>query len=189
MILPIVGYGHSILRKPTQDIDNTYPDIKQLIDDMFETMYSAYGVGLAAPQINLPISLLVIDATPFKEKYPEADGFKIAMINPHIIEESGKEWAFEEGCLSVPGIHEDVMRKSNVTVKFLDSDFNEQTIELDGVKARVFQHEYDHLQGKVFVDRLSNIRRAFLKRKLNEIVNGSVRVDYKMLRSIKPKHR
>ena len=117
MILPIVGYGHSILRKKTEDIDKTYPEIKKLIEDMFETMYHANGVGLAAPQVNLPISVLVIDTDPFKENYPEGEGWKKAMINPCIIEESGEEWAFEVGCLSVPGIHENVMRKSVVKVR------------------------------------------------------------------------
>jgi peptide deformylase len=189
MILPIVGYGHSVLRKKTQNIDKDYPDIKQLIDDMFETMYSAHGVGLAAPQVNLPISVLVVDADPFKETYPEGEGFRIAMINPEMIEESGKMWAFEEGCLSVPGIHEDVLRKDTVRVKYLDEDFNEKEVELKGVCARVFQHEYDHLQGKMFVDKLSPIRRAFLKKRLNDIIDGTVRVDYKMTRSVKSKHK
>lgn len=182
MILPIVGYGHSILRKKTEDIDKTYPEIKKLIEDMFETMYHANGVGLAAPQVNLPISVLVIDTDPFKENYPEGEGWKKAMINPCIIEESGEEWAFEEGCLSVPGIHENVMRKSVVKVRYCDADFNECEEILQGIRARVFQHEYDHLQGKVFVERLSGVRRAFLKRKLKDISENKIRTDYKMIK-------
>lgn len=182
MILPIVGYGHSILRKKTENIDKNYPNLKELVDNMFETMYKANGVGLAAPQINLSISVLVIDTEPFKEVYPEGEGFKIAMINPEVLEQSGKEWAFEEGCLSVPGIHEDVIRKSNVKVRYFDTDFNEHVEDLSGIRSRVFQHEYDHLQGKVFVERLSNIKRAFLKRRLKDIQENKINVDYKMVK-------
>lgn len=182
MILPIVGYGHSILRKKTTDITKDYPNIKELVDNMFETMYRASGVGLAAPQINLSISVLVIDTDVFKDTYPEGEGWRVAMINPEKLEEYGNSWAFEEGCLSVPGIRENVMRPSNVKVKYLDTDFVEHIEELDGIRARVFQHEYDHLQGKVFVEKLSNIRRAFLKRKLKDIEENRVRTDYKMLK-------
>ncbi|MBR1770030.1 MAG: peptide deformylase [Bacteroidales bacterium] len=182
MILPIVGYGHSVLRAATKNIDKDYPEIKKLIEDMYETMYRANGVGLAAPQINLPISVLVIDADPFKENYPEGEGFKRAMINPEILEIGGEDESFEEGCLSLPGINETVIRKNKVKVKYLDSDFNEHIEELFGIRARVFQHEFDHLQGKVFTDRLSNIRRAFLKKKLNDIANNKVRAAYKMVK-------
>ncbi|MBO6117091.1 MAG: peptide deformylase [Bacteroidales bacterium] len=182
MILPIVGYGHSVLRKKTQNITKDYPDLKQLTENMFETMYKANGVGLAAPQVNLPISVLVIDTDVFKENYPEGEGWKIAMINPEVLETAGKEWAFEEGCLSVPGIHEEVMRPSDVKVRYYDVDFNEHEQWLTGIRARVFQHEYDHLQGKVFVERLSNIKRAFLKRKLKDIEQNKVRTDYKMIK-------
>lgn len=182
MILPIVGYGHSVLRVPTKDIDNTYPELEKLIEDMFETMYRASGVGLAAPQINLPISVLVIDADPFKENYPEGEGFKRAMINPEILEIGGEPWAFEEGCLSLPGIHENVTRPANVKVRYYDEKFVQHEEDLSGICARVFQHEYDHLQGKVFVDRISNIRKAFLKKKLSDISSNRVRPDYKMMR-------
>lgn len=182
MILPIVGYGRSVLRVPTKDIDNTYPELEKLIEDMFETMYRASGVGLAAPQINLPISVLVIDADPFKENYPEGEGFKRAMINPEILEIGGEPWAFEEGCLSLPGIHENVTRPANVKVRYYDEKFVQHEEELSGICARVFQHEYDHLQGKVFVDRISNIRKAFLKKKLSDISSNRVRPDYKMMR-------
>ncbi len=182
MILPIVGYGHSILRKKTENITKDYPDIKQLIADMFETMYKASGVGLAAPQINLPISVLVIDTDVFKESYPEGEGWRVAIINPEILEVSEETWAFEEGCLSVPGIHEDVIRPSSIKVRYFDEDFNEHEEVLTGVRARVFQHEYDHLQGKVFVERLSNIKRAFLKRRLKDIEQNKIRTDYKMIK-------
>lgn len=182
MILPIVGYGHSVLRIKTTKIEKNYPGLKQLVSDMFETMYNANGVGLAAPQVNLSIALLVIDADPFKDNYPEGAGFKRAMINPEIIELSGENESFEEGCLSLPGINETVIRKNKVKVKYFDEDFNEHTEELEGVRARVFQHEFDHLDGKVFTDRLSNLRRAFLKKRLNDIAENKVRAAYKMIR-------
>ncbi len=180
MILPIVGYGHSVLRVKTKNIDSSYPNLKQLIEDMFETMYRANGVGLAAPQINLSVSVLVIDANPLKGDYPEGEGFKRAMINPEIMEISGEDEKFNEGCLSLPGINETVIRKNKVKVKYFDTDFIEHLEELNGVQARVFQHEFDHLNGKVFTDRLSNIRRAFLKKKLNDIANHKIDTDYKM---------
>ena len=182
MILPIVGYGHSVLRVKTKDIDETYPNLKQLIEDMFETMYKANGIGLAAPQINLPISVLVIDADPLKENYPEGEGFKKAMINPEILELYGEDESFEEGCLSLPGINEIVVRKNKVRVRYFDEDFKEHEQELFGIQARIFQHEFDHLNGKVFTDRLSNIKRAFLKKKLNDIANNKVRPAYKMVK-------
>ncbi|MCK9163769.1 MAG: peptide deformylase [Bacteroidales bacterium] len=182
MILPIVGYGSPVLRKITQQIDKDYPQLLELVDNMFETMYIANGVGLAAPQIDLPISLAVIDAQPFKENYPEADGFKRVFINPVVIEESGEKWMFEEGCLSLPELHEEVSRYSNVLVRYFDENFNEKEELLTGIRARIFQHEFDHLQGKVFVDRLSSIRRTLLRRKLNDISNGRVQTSYKMKR-------
>ncbi|MDD4544436.1 MAG: peptide deformylase [Bacteroidales bacterium] len=180
MILPIVGYGSPVLRTVAKDIDKNYPDLKKLVDDMFETMYKASGVGLAAPQIDLSIRLFVIDASPMKESDPLADGFKRVFINPQIIEERGDLWSFQEGCLSLPDIHEEVSRPSIIKIKYFDEDFLEHEEELDGIRARVFQHEFDHIQGKVFVDRLSSIRRTLLKRKLNDISSGRVRTDYKM---------
>ncbi|MBQ9254130.1 MAG: peptide deformylase [Bacteroidales bacterium] len=195
MILPIVGYGHSVLRIATKDIDTKnlnqeeLQELKTLTDNMFETMYKANGVGLAAPQINKSISLMVIDADPLKEEYPEGEGFKIAIINPHVIETSGENWSFEEGCLSLPGIHENVSRPEKVKIQYQiieEKDGKLQIVdceeELSGIRARVFQHEYDHLQGKVFVDRISNLRKAFLKKKLSDISNNKVRPDYKMLK-------
>lgn len=183
MILPIVGYGSAILRQVSEPISEDYPGLKQLIDDMFETMYAANGVGLAAPQIDLPIRMFVIDASPFKETYPDGEGFKKVFINPEILEFKGEIWAdFQEGCLSLPDIHQDVARPSIVVVKYLDENFVEHTEELDGIRARVFQHEYDHLEGKVFTDRLSPLRRTLLKRKLQDISAGKVYTDYKMKR-------
>ncbi|MDD4141778.1 MAG: peptide deformylase [Bacteroidales bacterium] len=181
MILPIVALGNPILRETASEINKNYPDLHQLIEDMFETMYAAEGVGLAAPQINLSIRLFVIDANPFTEYYPEANGFKRTFINPQIIETDGEEWFFNEGCLSVPDVHEDVARKSKVCLQYCDENFEEKTEWFEGVQARVIQHEYDHLEGKVFVDRLGNITRLLLKKKLNDIKTGHVAHDYKML--------
>ncbi|MBP5782625.1 MAG: peptide deformylase [Bacteroidales bacterium] len=181
MIYPIVAYGHPILKKKAAEISPDYPDLKQLVEDMFETMYHSEGVGLAAPQINLSIRLFVVDADDFKEKYPEGEGFKRAFVNPQIIEEDGENWFFNEGCLSVPGIHEDVARKKRVHLKYQDVDFNEHDEWFDGICARVIQHEYDHLEGKVFTDRLSSINKLLIKKKLNEILSGKVEHSYKMI--------
>ena len=189
MILPIVGYGNSVLKKEAQEITKDYPELPQLIENMFETMFAANGVGLAAPQINLSIRLVVIDADPFKEAYPEAEGFKKVFINPEILEYKGEIWSdFEEGCLSLPEIHEEVARPREVVIKYLDENFEEHTEELSGIRARVFQHEYDHLQGKVFVDRLSQLRKTLLKRRLSDIANNKVRTSYRMkMNSVKKK--
>ena len=185
MIYPIVAYGHSVLKKKAAPITADYENLKQLIDDMFETMYYSEGVGLAAPQINKSIRLFVIDADPFKEKYPEGAGFKRVFINAEILEEDGDSWFFNEGCLSVPGIHEDVARKSRIHIKYYDADFVEHDEWLEGICARVVQHEYDHLEGKVFTDRLSSISKMLIKRKLNDILSGRVEHSYKMIFSKK----
>ena len=182
MILPIVGYGSPMLRKVAQPINKDYPELSTLIENMFETMYNANGVGLAAPQIDLSICVIVIDAEPLKEAYPEAEGFKQVFINPEVIEEYGDKWLFEEGCLSLPELHEEVSRCYNVLVRYYDENFNQKEELLSGARARVFQHEYDHLIGKVFVDRLSPLRKTLLKRKLNDISNGKVYTNYKMKR-------
>ncbi len=183
MILPIVGYGASVLKQTAVEIDRTYPELPQLIENMFQTMYAANGVGLAAPQIDLSIRLFVIDAEPFKETYPEAEGFKKVFINPVILEAKGEIWNdFQEGCLSLPDIHEEVARPSIVVVRYLDENFCEHQEELSGICARVFQHEYDHLEGKVFTDRLSSLRRTLLKRKLSDIAGGKVAASYRMKR-------
>lgn len=181
MILPVVAYGHPVLKKVAEEIDSDYPGLQQLVADMFETMYHSEGVGLAAPQINKSIRLFVIDADPFQETYPEAKGFKKVFINPEIVEFSEETWTFREGCLSLPDMNEDVVRPAKVTVNYLDENFEEHEEELDGICARVFQHEFDHLEGKVYVDRVAPMRKMMLKNKLRNISEGFVAVDYKMI--------
>lgn len=180
MILPIVALGHPVLKKVAEDIEKDYPGLDVLIANMFETMYNAEGVGLAAPQINESIRLFVIDASPYEKHFPEAKDFKKVFINPHIIEEDGEEWFFNEGCLSLPDIHEDVARKSKVLLRYMDENFEEKEEWFEGVCARVIQHEYDHLEGIVFTDKLSNVTKLFLRKKLNDIRNGKIRCDYKL---------
>ncbi|MDR2083651.1 MAG: peptide deformylase [Bacteroidales bacterium] len=180
MILPIVALGHPVLKKTAQEIDKDYPDLHVLIDNMFETMYNAEGVGLAAPQINKSIRIFVVDASPYEKHFPEVKDFKRAFINPQIIEEEGEEWYFNEGCLSLPDIHEDVARKSRVLLRYADENFEEKEEWFDGVIARIIQHEYDHLEGIVFTDRLSNMTKLFLRKKLNDIRSGNINCDYKM---------
>lgn len=180
MILTINAYGHPTLRKIAKDIDKDYPNLDKLIADMFETMYFSKGVGLAAPQVDFPIRLIVIDTIPFKKEYPEAMDMKKIMINAHIVEESGNDWLYNEGCLSVPNIHEDILRKSKIKIEYLDENFVEHVEEFEGINARVIQHEYDHLEGKLFVDRVSPLKKMILKRKLTDISKGIVDVDYKM---------
>jgi len=180
MIYPIAAYGSPILKKVAEEIDEDYQGLKQLIDDMFETMYESAGVGLAAPQISLPIRLFVVDASPFKDEEPDLDGFKKVFINPEIVEESGDEWKFNEGCLSIPGIREDITRQPDIIVNYLDADFNEIEEKFSGLAARVIQHEFDHLEGILFTDRLGALKRQLLKGKLSDISKGIVDVDYKM---------
>ncbi len=180
-MLPIVAYGHPTLKKVAEDIDKDYEGLAELIEKMWETMYKSQGVGLAAPQINKSIRLFVIDATPFEDENEEAKDFKKVFINAHIVEESGEEWYFNEGCLSVPEIREDVLRKPKIKIQYYDTNWEYHEEEYEGVIARVIQHEYDHLEGMLFVDRLSNLRKMMLKKKLTDISKGNVRVDYKML--------
>lgn len=189
MIYPIVAYGDPVLRRKAETITPDYPELKQLIADMFQTMDHAHGVGLAAPQIGLSIRLIVVDATPFAEEDPKAAGFKKALLNPEIYREEGEEWAFNEGCLSFPGLHEDVSRLSVVHIRYMDEDGNAHDEVYDGYVARVLQHECDHLNGKVFVDHLSSLRKALLRRKLDNIAKGAVTADYKIKFGGKPKHR
>lgn len=181
MIYPIVAYGHPVLKKRAKEIDSDYPNLKEIIESMFETMYEAVGVGLAAPQINLPIRLLVIDAEPYKDEFPEAEGFKKVLINPEIYEETGEDWEFNEACLSVPGIAEYVIRKPKIKIRYQDEDFNELDEEYDGMIARIIQHEYDHLEGVLFVDRVSNLKKVLLKNKLKDIMTGKAKTSYKMI--------
>ena len=187
MKFPILAYGHPTLRKIAKDISPDYPDLQKLIDEMFEAMYESSGVGLAAPQIDKSIRLFVIDAEPFAELYEDMTEAQKAQlkgkrvfINAKILEETGKEWAFTEGCLSIPGINEDVMRQEKIKIKYLDRDFKEHVEEIDGILARVIQHEYDHLDGILFTDHLSSFKKRLLKRKLENISKGKVNVDYRM---------
>lgn len=191
MILPIVAYGHPVLRKVAEPISADYPELNKLIEDMFETMYAANGVGLAAPQINKSIRLIVIDASVNEDDKDDHEpiAFKKAFINLEIIEETGEEWAFNEGCLSLPEVHEDVMRKPVVRVRYQDENFVEHEETYDGIIARIIQHETDHLNGKVFADRIPLIRKMMIKGKLNDISKGDVSVKYKMIFPLKKKGR
>lgn len=192
MILPIVVYGDPVLRKVCADIDKDYPGLPELIANMFETMYNANGVGLAAPQVGKPIRLFVIDATPFAERDADEDdeelsgeevdylkNFKRVFINARILEEEGQEWKFNEGCLSIPKIREDVSRKPTLTIEYYDEDFKKHKETISGLAARVVQHEYDHIEGKLFTDRISALRRKLLAGKLNDIAKGKFSADYK----------
>jgi len=180
MILPIYIYGHPVLRKESQDIDATYPELKELIDNMFETLAESDGIGLAAPQIGLNIRVVVIDLDVLSEDLPEYKGFRKAFINPHIIEyDDTKADTSEEGCLSLPGIHESVKRPMRIHVKFNDADFNEHDEWIDGYLARVMQHEFDHLDAKLFIDRISPLRKQLIKNKLKAILQGRFRCSYR----------
>jgi len=182
MILPVTAYGHPTLKIVGEDIDANYPDLEKLIDDMFETMEVADGVGLAAHQINKAIRLFVIDTTLLKlENSPYTDQ-RHTFINARISHEEGEEWGYEEGCLSVPGIHEMVKRKPVITISYYDREWNyHENVKIDGMLARVIQHEYDHIEGKLFVERLPNIRRVLLKGKLRDISMGKTEASYRML--------
>ena len=183
MILPIAVYGNPILRKETVEIDESYSGLKELIESMFETMYKSEGVGLAAPQINKSICLIVVDATPFEEDEPAVKGFKKVIINPEIVEFIGEKVSFNEGCLSLPGIREDVNRVKKIRVIYQDENFVEHDEVWDGIRARVMQHEYDHLEGKLFVDHISPIRKRMLSGKLNAIAKGKTVPDYRIVRN------
>ena len=189
MILPIIGYGDPVLGKVGAEITPDYPNLKEIIANMYDTMYNAYGVGLAAPQINKSIRLFVIDTIQIvegfdeedKKEYPNEKGVKKVFINAQIIEESGEEWAYNEGCLSIPKVREDVNRKKVVLIKYQDEHFVEHTESFDGITARVIQHEYDHIEGKLFIDHITPLQKRLLKKKLDDISSGKVRVDYRML--------
>lgn len=180
MILPIYTYGNAVLRKHAENITPEYPKLKELISNMFDTMYHADGVGLAAPQVGLPIRLLVIDLQPFKEDDPELASFKCVMINPEMLEMSEEEESGSEGCLSIPGISEDVSRSEWIKIKYLDENFVEHIEEFEDFRARVVQHEYDHLEGSLFTDHVNPIRRQMIKSKLNNIVKGKSNCSYKV---------
>lgn len=180
MKLPIIAYGDSVLRKKAADISKDYPDLEVLIANMFETMYGAHGVGLAAPQIGVSVRLFVIDATSFAEDEPVLKDFKKVFINAQMLEESGEKWTFNEGCLSIPEIREDVSRQGTVKISYFDENWKHHEETYDGLAARVIQHEYDHIEGKLFTDKLSPLRKALLKNRLDSISKGMVKVDYKM---------
>lgn len=180
MIYPIVAYGDPVLKKVGEDIDKNYPGIEQLIEDMYETMYASHGVGLAAPQIGKSIRLFIIDASPFADEHPELEGYKKTFINAEILDEKGEEWVFNEGCLSIPNVREDVKRHPIVKMKYLDENFNEHVEVFTGIPARIIQHEYDHIDGVLFVDHISALRKRMIKAKLTNIAKGNVSVDYKM---------
>jgi peptide deformylase len=187
MTLPIVAYGAAVLRKVSEPINAGYPNLTKLIEDMWETMYDSNGVGLAAPQINRAIRLFVMDSKQIfenaeagDETYPDAPGIKAVFINAEILELSGNEWVYNEGCLSIPKIREDVLRHEKVTMKYMDENFVEHTTTFDGMTARIILHEYDHIEGKLFIDYIKPLRKKMLQGKLNDIHKGKVRVDYKM---------
>ena len=187
MILPIVAYGDTVLRKKGQEVNSEYPKLNELIDNMYETMYNAFGLGLAAPQIGLSIRLFIIDTSPLaedesltKEEINELEGFKRVFINARVIEEQGEEWAFSEGCLSIPNLREDVLRKPTIKIQYLDEKFESHIEEFNGLIARVIQHEYDHIEGILFTDKISNFKKRLIRGKLANISKGKINVDYKM---------
>ena len=190
MIFPIIAYGNPVLREVAKDITPEYPGLDKLIEDMWETMYASNGVGLAAPQIGKSIRLFVVDSAQIfdnmdeeekaENEYPDAPGIKQVFINAHIVEEGGEDWAYNEGCLSIPKIREDIYRAEEVTIEYMDEKFQKHTKTFDGVTGRIILHEYDHIDGKLFIDHLSPLKRKLLGRKLNDISKGAIRVDYKM---------
>ncbi|HTB99354.1 MAG TPA: peptide deformylase [Ferruginibacter sp.] len=189
MILPIVAYGAPILRKACKDISADYPDLQKLITDMWETMYNSNGVGIAAPQVNKDIRLFVMDSEQIfnnmedgeENEYPGDNGYKGVFINAHITKLDGDEWAYNEGCLSIPKIREDVFRSEKVTLSYVDENFQPFTKTFSGITARVILHEYDHIEGKLFIDYLKPLKRTMIKRKLDDISKGKVKVDYRMI--------
>ncbi|HET8855780.1 MAG TPA: peptide deformylase [Salinimicrobium sp.] len=187
MILPIVAYGDPVLRKKAKDVPEDFPDLKDLISNMWDTMYGAYGVGLAAPQVGLPLRIFVVDASPFaeeeeigEEEREQLKELKKVFVNAKILEEEGDEWAFNEGCLSIPEIREDVFRKQEITIEFFDENFEKRTERFSGLAARVIQHEYDHIEGILFTDKLSSLKKRLIKSKLANISKGKIAVDYRM---------
>ena len=185
MILPIYLYGQPVLRKVATDIEPDYPELQELIKNMFETMWNAEGIGLAAPQIGLPIRLVVVDLDPLSEDYPEFKEFRRVYINAHIVDSSEGTESMEEGCLSVPGIHEKVNRPTSIRVQYLDENLQPHDEWVEGYLARVMQHEFDHLEGKVFVDRLTPLRRQMNKNRLMNLLRGKAHCAYKTKRNLK----
>lgn len=187
MIIPIYGYGEPVLRKVGEEVSSEYPNLSAIIANMYDTMYNAFGVGLAAPQIGLPIRLFIIDTEPFsdsedlsKEEKSKLKGFKQTFINAKILVEDGEEWFFNEGCLSIPDVREDVSRNERITIEYYDEAFNKKTEVFDGLIARVIQHEYDHIEGILFTDKISTLKKTLIKKKLQNIMDGKVFPDYRM---------
>jgi len=187
MILPIVAYGDPVLKKIAKEVTSEYPNFEQFMSNMWETMYNAHGVGLAAPQVGRSIRIFIVDASPFAndedqstEEQEFLKSFKKAFINPVILEETGEEWAFNEGCLSIPDVREDVYRKENVKIQYLDENFVEHVETYSGLAARVIQHEYDHIEGVLFTDKLSSLKKRIIKGKLTSISKGKINADYRM---------
>lgn len=189
MILPIVAYGHPVLRKESEDIDKDYPELARLIEDMWETMYYTNGVGLAAPQINRPVRIFVVDTDQIVEgfdeedrkEYPNEQPVKKVFINAHAVDMTGEPWAYNEGCLSIPKVREDIRRPETIRLRYMDEQFVEHEEDFHGITARVIMHEYDHIDGKLFIDYLPPLKKRLLKKKLEDISKGKVRVDYRML--------
>ena len=187
MIYPIVAYGDPVLRKMGKEVSKDFPKLDAILDNMFETMYNAQGIGLAAPQVGLPIRIFIVDSTPFgddeelsEEEQEFLGNFKQVFINAKIIEETGDEWAFNEGCLSIPDVREDVFRNADIKIEFFDENFKKHTKEFTGIAARIIQHEYDHIEGILFTDKLSPLKKRLIKSKLSNISKGKIRVDYRM---------
>jgi len=187
MIIPIYGYGEPVLRQVGEEITPTYPNLSAIIDNMYDTMYNAYGVGLAAPQVGLPIRLFIIDTEPFsdsndltKDEQLQLKNFKKTFINAKMILEDGKEWGFNEGCLSIPDVREDVYRNERITIEYCDENFIKKTEVFDGLIARVIQHEYDHIEGVLFTDKISMLKKTLIKKKLQNIMDGKSFPDYRM---------
>ena len=187
MIIPIYGYGEPVLRQVGEEITPNYPNLSAIIDNMYDTMYNAYGVGLAAPQVGLPIRLFIIDTEPFsdsndltKDEQLQLKNFKKTFINAKMIVEDGKEWGFNEGCLSIPDVREDVYRNERITIEYCDENFIKKTEVFDGLIARVIQHEYDHIEGVLFTDKISMLKKTLIKKKLQNIMDGKAFPDYRM---------
>ena len=187
MLLPIIAYGHPVLKRKAEVINKDYPKLLELINDMFETMYNANGVGIAAPQIGLSIRIFIVDTNPFSEDESLSDedrselkSFKKIFINPEILDENGDEWSFEEGCLSIPNIRESVLRQESIKIQYFDENFTQHIESYNGLLARVIQHEYDHIEGILFTDKLSSFKKQLLNKKLLKISSGKLSFDYEM---------
>lgn len=187
MILPIIGYGDPVLRKVAENVSADFPDLKQTVANMYETMYNANGVGLAAPQVGKAIRIFVIDTTPFSDDedldiadQKKLSGFKRTFINAKMIKEEGEEWSFNEGCLSIPDVREDVFRNPTITIEYCEEDFIMKTEVFDGLIARVIQHEYDHIEGILFTDKISSLKKRLIQKKLKNIIEGKTFQEYRM---------